>query len=534
MAYGWMGVAAQNVPLHVDNVSVYEFLDELAGMGAIDLNSAVKPYSRIDIAGYLMEASDFEGLSSRQQEEVKFFLRDFGKDLTANRPEDKSFDLFYYSDSLFRFTLNPIAGVEFFSAGGKSAYHRWHGGEFQGTIGKHLGFYGSLRDNYESELLGGRSYLQQRRGSIYKGDQDAQDYSETRGGLTWSWNWGSVGIHKDHFVWGSGYNGTNIFSGHTPSFGFVSFKMKPVSWFEFSYVHGALVSEVVDTLRSYEYYKGTREVFANKYIAANIFTFRPVPRLHVSVGNSVVYGDIDMNPVYMLPFLFYKSADHTYNAASNNTGQNAQMYFDISSRQINHLHLYSSVFIDEISTKRMFNKETQSNYVSMKAGARLTGLPPDFVATLEYSRTNPMVYQHIIPTTTYESNGYTMGHYLKDNSDELFLELRYKPLRGLDLGLSYTNARKGKDYQSILIAGEEALHPEINTEEPRWGLPFMSEVRWKMQKIAFCGSYQIINRGIITFKAEHNDFSGPDTDLYTVPYLMEGPWVISLGMNYGF
>ncbi len=531
---GLMATEAQNVPLHIDYTAVYEFLDELAGIGAIDINSAVKPYSMVEIASYLTEAAGFKGLSKRQKAEVQFYLRDFGKYLTSVRPENKSFDLFYYSDSLFRFTVNPIIGVEVFSAGGTNAFHRWHGGEIQGSVSSHLGFYGSLRDNYESVVLGDRPYLQQRRGSVYKGGDEDREYSETRGGISWSWSWGNLGIHKDHFVWGNGYNGANIFSGHTPSFGFLSFKMQPASWIEFSYVHGALVSEVVDSARSYDYYLGTRKVFANKYLAAGMFTFKPVKGLHLSLGNSVVYGDTDFNPAYLVPFLFYKSADHTYNAANNSTGQNAQMYFDISSRQINHLHLYTSVFIDEISLRRMFNSEKQSNYVSFKGGARLTGLPRDFVGTLEYTRTNPMVYQHIIPTTTYESNGYTLGHYLRDNAEELFLELRYRPIRGLDLGLSYTRARKGEEYQKILIAGEESLYPEINQEQPRWGLPFMNQERWKMRKIAFKGAYQIINRGQVVLSAQNNHFSGPDVDIYTLPFLLEGDWMVSLGVNYGF
>ncbi|MBL0342212.1 MAG: hypothetical protein IPP71_15660 [Bacteroidetes bacterium] len=40
----------QVVYQHVDNTSIYEFLDEMANMKFIELNSAVKPYSRIFIA----------------------------------------------------------------------------------------------------------------------------------------------------------------------------------------------------------------------------------------------------------------------------------------------------------------------------------------------------------------------------------------------------------------------------------------------------------------------------------------------------
>jgi hypothetical protein len=527
-------LSAQHVPVHVDNYGIYDFLDELAGLGVIDLNSVVKPYSRREVAGFLKEASAGEKLPKRHQDEIAFYLRDFGKELSTERADDKRFDLFYYSDSLFQLTVNPVFGIETVLSDGNTAFHRYNGGEFHGTIGSHFGFYGSLRDNYESALLGGQTYLVPRRGAIYKGDEKAQDYSEARGGLTWSWRWGEVGLHKDHYIWGNGYNGANIFSGKTPSHAFVSLNISPVDWFELEYMHGWLVSEVVDSARSFRYYDGTREVFADKFVAASLLTLKPKPRLYVSLGNSIIYADTRLNPAYFVPFLFYKSVDHTYNGASNRVGQNAQMFLDVSSRQISHLHLYATVFVDEISFNRMFNSNQQSNYISTTMGGRVTGIPSDFVFTAEYTRNNPMVYQHIIPTTTWESNGYNLGHYLKDNSDEWFFSLRYKPICGLSVEGSYKMARKGKDYQSILSDGNEAMHPEINSDEPRWGLPFMSEVRWQMQELALKGSWQIINDGYVYLSMAYRDISGVDKEIYTPDFFRTGGFGGRFGVNFGF
>lgn len=525
---------AQSVPVHIDNRAIYSFIDELANIGIIEVNSLVKPYSRKDIAAWLAQASEAPGLSARQKEEVDFYLRDFGKESGHERPENKRFDLFYYSDSTFRLTVNPILGLEVFSSGGEMAYHRYNGGEIHGTIGDHFGFYGSLRDNHESKILGGPAYLTDRKGAVYKGDEVEQDYSEARGGISWSWNWGKVGLHKDHYAWGHGYNGANILSGNTPSHAFFSLDIKPVPWFELNYMHGWLVSEVVDSLRSFGYYDGTREVFSDKYLAANFMTVRPLKGLNVSVGNSIVYADTRVNPAFLIPFLFYKSVDHTYNGASNEVGHNAQMFFDISSRQIKHLHLYTTFFVDEISFNRMFDAGQHSNYISAKLGARLSELPAGFTFTMEYTRTNPMVYQHKIPTTTWTSNQYNMGYYLKDNSDEVYLGVQYKPGRRVNLKLSYTKARKGKDYQEILFEGNEELHPEINMDEPRWGLPFMNEVRFQVQKIEFKGSWQVVNDGFVFLSLCKMDITGPDREKYYPPFFLEGDFSGSFGVNFGF
>ena len=524
----------QHIPVHVDNSGIYDLLDELADQGTIDINTIAKPYGRRDIALLLKQALSHQGLTPRQRLETEFYLRDYGKELNRGEISKKRFDLFYYRDSLFRLTLNPILGVGTFFSGDKTGFYRYNGAEIYGSIGSHFGYFGSLRDNHESKIIGGENYLIQKRGAVYKDDGEARDFSEARGGFFWSWKWGRLGLQKDHYIWGYGYNGTNIFSGHTPSHAFVSLMLKPTAWFELRYMHGWLVSEVVDSVRSFSYYDGRREVFADKYVAANLVTVRPVPRLYVSAGNSIVYADTKVNPAFLIPLMFYKSVDHTYNGASNEVGQNAQMFFAISSRQLNNLHIYSTLFVDEISLKRMFDKDQHSNYVSLKVGARMTGIPSGVSFTAEYTRTNPMVYQHKIPTTTWESNGYTMGHYLKDNSDELFVGIRYRPLRGMSWELAYTHARKGKDYQSILNNGEEANHPEINQEEPRWGLPFMNEVKFEMEKVSLKGYWQVIHDGYLFVNLSISDYGGEDKEKYIPVFYLDDKFSGSVGINFGF
>ena len=64
------------------NTSIYRFIDELANLKVISIHSAVKPYSRIYIAGKLKEASEKrDQLSKRQQKELDFYLRDYNLEL---------------------------------------------------------------------------------------------------------------------------------------------------------------------------------------------------------------------------------------------------------------------------------------------------------------------------------------------------------------------------------------------------------------------------------------------------------------------
>ncbi len=531
LIFSFTQLKAQEVYHHSSNQSIYEFLDEFANLGVIDLNTTVKPYSRVFIAGKLNEISESDyNLNKRQQAELNFYLKDFQKELVPaysrkNKSFDKRFDVLFYKDTLFTLSVNAVLGIDYFVNDSASFYHRWNGAEAFAYVGDHWGFYASLRDNHESKILLNEEFLSQRTGANYKYVDDGGDYSEMRGGLTYSWNWGSFGVVKDHFQWGNNYHGANIFSGRTPSFAHIKLNIKPVDWFEFNWVHGWLVSEVIDSASSMTFTNayGTdqRDMMFDKYLAANLFTFKPFKDFYISAGNSVIYSSDGPQLQYLIPVMFYKSVDHTYNAtdkAGRNVGQNSQMFFDISSRNIKKVHLSASLFIDELSTSRFFN-DSVWNFWSIKTSMRISNLIPNTFITAEYTKSMPLTYKHNIPTTTFESNGYNLGNYLMDNAQEIYFSVLVKPFRTLSLKISYLYAQKGKDYDDL--GGS------------RLGNPFMDTVEWENQSIAFNANYQIINDGYVFARFIHSNISG-DQDKYTSPVFHGKQNTISFGMNFGF
>ncbi len=512
---------AQTVYYSVQNTDLYAFLDEMASGQLIDVNAAVKPYSRLFIARKLDELDGLrDRLNARQQKELDFYLKDFNKELRPDKQFDKRFDVFYYRDSLFTFSANLILGAEYHTGGSGDAFFWRNGAEIFAYAGKHLGVYASLRDHHDPEFLVRERYLTRRMGGNHKGNGD---FEEMRGGISWSWEWGNIGIVMGHNAWGSGYNGTNIQSGRTPAFPRISLQMKPADWFEFNYYHGWLVSEVVDSSRSYwinnlvggDY----REVMHPKYIAANMFTFTPVENLKVSVGNSIVYTDVGVHAGYLIPVFFFKAVDHTVNAGMDN--MNSQMYLDVSSRNIRNLHLYGTWFVDEVSISNIFDSGSHSNYFSWKLGGRLSNYPfQNFSLTGEWTRSNPNVFRHYVPTLTYESNMYNLGHYLGDNAREYYLALDYRPFRGLRMQVSFLNAKKGPD------------HTELGT--PRLGLKFLESVEWENTTLRFRARYQIINDGYAWAEYALSNIRGNETDKYTHPLLHGKTGTLSIGANFGF
>jgi hypothetical protein len=540
---------SQVVYEHISRTSIYDFLDELANAQLIEINSAIKPYSRIFIAEKLREVSGKQDqLNKRQKKELEFYLKDYRLELQNTTKGMKPLNIFpksdhfatalnplgfHYRDSIFTASIRPIWGIDYYTNTNGNAYHRWGGLEAFAYITEHLGGYTSLRDNYESEVLTSPDYFNQRQGDPEKSNANGSaEYSEARGGLMTSWKWGAFGIVKDHEEWGNNYNGSNIFSGRTPSFAQIKLQLTPVRWFEFNYFHGWLVSDVVDSSASH--WEGTvyRAVFYPKYIAANMFMFRPVRNLAFSFGNSIVYSDMNVHLAYLVPFLFYKSVDHTLNGtnAAGQTGQNSQLFFDISSRNIKNLHLFLTLFVDEFSIDRVTDPD-RHNFLSWKGGFRLSNWPvKNLMFTGELTYTLPITYQHNISTTTFESNHYNLGHYLRDNSNELYFDMRYKPLRGLTIDLSYTLARHYNNYTYD-------FNPGVDEH------PVMQDLTWRNNEVALRARYEIINNayafaGLIFGNVEGFDVDGQTAQYYLNKYspgLFQGKTTtLQAGFNVGF
>lgn len=533
----------------VTNVGIYGFLDELANAKIIEINTAVKPYSRIFIAEKLKIASEnTEKLNKRQQKDLEFYMKDFRLELEKNTVGMKPLNIFpksqhlatvlnplglHYRDSIFTLSLRPIWGIDYYTNSNGNAYHRWGGLEGFAYITDHIGGYTSLRDNYESELLIDPQFFNQRQGDPVKNNGNGGfDYSEAMGGIMASWKWGTIGVVKDQNIWGNGYNGTNIFSGHTPSYGQIKLQLYPIRWFEFTYFHGWLVSEVVDSSRSYWDGDKYRAVFYPKYIAANMFTFRPVRHLEISLGNSIIYSDMNVQIAYLVPFLFYKSVDHTLNATdkAGYSGQNSQLFLDFSSRNIKNLHLFLTIFVDEFSMSRVTDPD-RYNFLSWKGGFQLSNWPlQNVIVTGEYTYTQPLTYQHNIATTTFASNRYNLGHYLRDNSQDIFASIQYKPIRGLTIDLSYDLGLHFNDYTYDSTPDQDTL-------------PVMQDLTWRSSTLTLRGRYEFLNNayvfaGLIFGNVEGYNVDDRPAQYYLdrfTPAIFQGKTTtLQIGFNFGF
>lgn len=517
-------IKAQVVNHDIEKVTVYKFLDELANLQLIELNTLIKPYSRNLIAEKLSSV-DRSLLNKRQLKELDFFMKDFNKEIHSGKDFDKRYDVFYYKDSLFSMTVNPIMGGRLWNNENGTNFHLRNGGELFGNVGKNWGYYFALHDNSERELLQNEEFLNNDPAAVYKG---SGDFSDLRAGLTYAWSWGSVGLLKDNFTWGNNNFGANIVSNKAPSFARVELKVNPVKWLDFTYYHGSLASEVRDSSRSYNAGVRNRNIDVRKFIASNIVTVKPIKHLNISLGNSIVYSD-NIQAAFFIPFAFFKSIDHVvYSGSGNFGGQNTQMFLDVSSRNIKGVHLYSSLYVDEISFSRFFDKDEHSNFVSGKFGVQWSNiLDKNIQLTAEYTRTNPVTYNHFVNTTTYASNNYGLGHYLRDNAQEFAVEVACKPIARLNVTATYILAQKGIVYP---YTGSQNSNGTVDV----WGLDFLSEKRWESNRVIIGADYELFNDVRLTLDYQHRNIEGVDQLLYAPEYFQGETNTVSFGLTVGF
>jgi hypothetical protein len=535
----------QYIPHHTDHEDIYNFLSELRIRGIVEYNPAVLPLSRKEIASMLVIADTSIGLNNVQKKELAFWLREFGKDLGTGKVKKKKkffstrtyedraikkrLDLFYFANDLFQVTVNPIiGGVGRVNTNGDLTRYQFWGGEVFGRIGKGFGFYFNARDYLEQPNWNGTPNLSPELGGVFRGSgavNNGIEYYEIRGGVTYGWKWGQVGIVKDHLELGSSQTSQILLSNRAPSIPRFHLQLKPIKWVELTYTFGWLNSELVDSARSYNTGNGVyREVFHQKFLAANMITVRPWKYISLSLGSSIIISDNNINAGHFIPIMFYTALDQSFNGQSNNAGQNSQLYADLSWDVFGFGQLYGSVLIDEIRLSTMFDSDKQRNSIAYQAGFRTRNFTPwNLKVYGSYTRIRPAVYSHYIPTTTYAHANYGLGHFLGENSDQWQAGLQLRPVAKLRVILEYERWRKGPEH----VFGANASNLS--------GAQFMERSLSVSDRFAFRVRYQIINDLSVQIMVNHisgsSDGSFPFPGIYAVK--ASNTW-FGFGLNLGY
>ena len=206
-----------------------------------------------------------------------------------------------------------------------------------------------------------------------------------------------------------------------------------------------------------------------------------------------------MQAAYFIPIAFFKSLDHLMTKGLGSENQNSQAFATITVRPTDHLRLYGSFFLDEFKFARLKKSNPEHNPVSYLVGFNWSGWPVKGLSLRgEFMRSYIACYTHSIAVLDYTSNSYKMGHYMGDNSQSIFVELAYRPVRGLRLVLNYTNDTKYNSYDYI----RKNIGAIIAQK------PFAEKI-WRNDEINFRAVYEVFNNCYA-----HVDFSYNNTRAY--------------------
>ena len=550
---------AQRIPEPVEYTEIYDFLEELTTDGVIRSNAAVKPYTRDYIGRLLMEAQSRDSLlSKRQHDDLQFYLQDFAlecdtlpvyysyghRHVTQWITPVSNLSLAEPSlhvltkDKIFKMRVRPILGMDIMYNKHGMLTHRRYGADIQMDIADHLSIWGSIRDNsWAGQGINGSritkpAYLNNLPGVQYKEANYGGDFSDSRGGVSlYTW-WGSIGIQRERIQWGDAQHCSNILSAHNPAVPMFTLQITPCKWFQFDYFHAWLVSNVLDSTYYYveQYTADQTKVHYrpyNKFMAANMFTFMPCKYVQFSFGNSIIYAERNVQAAYFIPFAFYKSLDHLLTKGVNSENQNSQAFASISVRPTDHLRLYGSFFLDEFKMARLSPSNPEKNPISYLVGFNWSGWPVRGLSLRgEFMRAYIACYTHSIDVLQYTSNSYQMGHYMGDNSQSIFLQLAYRPVRGLRLTLDYTRDTKYTAYPYI----RKDIKTVISQK------PFAEKI-WQNDEVNFRAIYEVFNHCYAHVDCTYSNacaFGTTDINTYSPVYLQGRNFTFTRGLTFGF
>lgn len=251
-------------------------------------------------------------------------------------------------------------------------------------------------------------------------------------------------LEKMQNTWGLERSGNLTFSNKAPSYPQVKLRVPVTDWMDFIYLHANLNSNVIDSSRSYFTNSSAlepifREVDRLKHMAAHLVEFTPTRAVDISLGESVIYSARAPLLIYLIPIMFFKSAEH-YNGDKDNV----QWFGNLDMNLIRNTNVYFSLFVDDLALDDILKPDRQRNYLGFPAGSQTYDvLLKNLELIAKHTRINPWVYTHDYPATEYTNNGYVMGSWMGQNSDDIYFDLSYRPIRSLQFGGTMQVLRKG-------------------------------------------------------------------------------------------
>ena len=206
---------------------VYHFLDRMEAKQIItDYRDVVKPISRETLAKFLIQIDTTSvTLSDVDREQLNYYKEEYYQELQnlgyQNLIEER-WHLYNYESDPADINLDLVGGYTYhIRADGKNTRVTSNGLMTYGYVGKNVGAYFYFKDNHEAG-----TYLDPTRAlTPIPAEVPSRnlipkyfEYTTIEAQVNVDWGFVTLSVEKDHNQWGTGENGTIIFSDKAPSF----------------------------------------------------------------------------------------------------------------------------------------------------------------------------------------------------------------------------------------------------------------------------------------------------------------------------
>ena len=555
LLFCFTSLPAQSVNIPLNHWS-YAFLERLETQHKITgVMNSTRPMTRQEMAGYLVPLiqkvhSGTTQLNSVEAEQLAFLKIEFREELDSLLPifeptvttrisrlkkmqfidpllpdflyrNDRNF--LNFSHEQFRIFIDPILyrDAQFATtdtlAANERVYQDANGFTFWGALGDHLGFFFDARDTKE---WGTRTYSTQhkitREGLGFVNGYGTHIYhDETVAYLVFRLPYFNLTLGKDENKWGPGERGNLALSDYATSYDQLKFS---VNYWRFKFTSlTAFLRPYPDVIE--------QDQILSKGMAAHRLEINLWKYLQIGLHETVIYGGRRLEPAYLNPLMFYRSAEHYLSNEDNVT-----MGVDFDLTAIRNLKFYGEFLIDDVTTSRL-GTDFYGNKLAWLFGGYWVNLArvPNLDLRLEYARIRPYVYSHKRPISTYQHFTTLLGHPIGPNSDDFFTRLQYRFSRSLVFEANFDYQRWGANSDSLNVGREVTRdHAPQDAEEVAW----LAGNRQYQTTICVEASYEFFRNLYLNGSYEYSHLTGTLNRADLKDSINRQQFWISVGLNY--
>lgn len=459
--FSFRSVSYSQVELIDINDNVYSYLDRMYNKGIIEYNSASLPLSKDAVSKLLIEINNHQSKLNLTDKNIlkKYYVKYNIEDKDANelgffnKPKfselfnnDKQKYFYIYKDSTFKFYLDGIGSfTQRISSGDSMGSHKSLMGElgfrikanFNGIVAAYL------RASNNAQVSGSEADFDFVRrtnpkidatGTVSYGGRTY--YNNYEGYLRYQakTNWVAVSIGRYPIVQGVGFIDNLFLSRNGIPFDFVKLDLSS-KVFKYTFSYGSIRGDSLGKkLESKNISTHRLDISFSKGFKLGLFE-------SVIIPNSP-FSFTFLNPISFLASAEFNKPSQGYNEDINNT----MLGIDALVKPVNNLSFQGSLLIDDLEFSTLFKPESKNiNKFAYQLGGFWSDAftIPNLELKLEYTKIDPFVYSHATNKSTYANWGYSLGHALPPNSDEIALQLNYPVSSRVRVGIDFKFQRSG-------------------------------------------------------------------------------------------